>query len=513
MRDVTQNRERLGWALVSAASTASLALQGAPLLARPGGAWTDAFRLLAALGALQAMHPFFRLRTPERMLPFLLSGVFVASAAGTATIFASAPERCLAPVLLGAAVSVLLALSCPRPLSHLRARLALFAASVFTSLALAEVAVSLYYSHLVENPLGVLTEYDRDLGWRRAANLGSYNALGLRASTNPDRIPPGAFLVAVQGDSQAEGIHVAADDTFGRQLERCLAEEMRRPVVVLNLGVQGYDLHHYLTQIRSNVLLAYPPVERTVMLLNYNDVGASLLASTYGLQRPYWELRHGSLQLVRESTPFPMQVYGIRYQPRFREYDERIAPSELNWFVHDPRGLLAWSWTFLSVRRSLSRRSPRQFTETQRDTYGFFNPYDGLWLFSEPIARPYVDYEETLRAIFRAWKSAVTGPLVVYLPSRMQFEVASDPGIRHSHERVLRVLHRGPAEYGAAAKWVRKLVSSEGIAFHDLSDDLAMEPRPLDHFLEGDAHFNARGHRFNASRVCDLLVGPRAGRG
>jgi lysophospholipase L1-like esterase len=108
------------------------------------------------------------------------------------------------------------------------------------------------------------------------------NARGLRDREIGYDNPQNAYRILVLGDSYAEGLHVAQEETFPKQLETRLADP-GHPVEVINGGVSGWgtdqeaifyaiegfryepDLVLLLLFIRNDVLNNYDPLETARM--------------------------------------------------------------------------------------------------------------------------------------------------------------------------------------------------------------------------------------------------------
>ena len=385
-------------------------------------------------------------------------------------------------------------------------RIALILFGVLLSLLVLEVAQSVYRAReLVEKQKDGPALRDREFGWRPPPNVGSLNSHSLRNSPDPEEIAPGTLVILVQGDSQAEGAYVLEEETFPFHLEKCLDERLEVPVEVLNGGVIGYDINHYLTQVKH--LTQVYDVDWLVMMLNYNDFGATLLEYTYSVYRPYWDLNGDTLEKVYPPWPFQEQIYGNRFQPAYGEFQEIIEPFDDHTFTYNPHHPLGWSWSYLSLRKWLYSPDPERFTHEEQDRAAFYQPHDGFWMFSPPIIEPYTRHRPVLEAIFREWATHAPHTEVLYLPPPAIFEGEATADLRTRARRtIVEIMGRGEPDYNASGDWMTEMVRGLGIPVYDFRQHLERHPDPLSLYFPDDTHFNPDGHHFNAQAVCERLV-------
>ena len=138
-------------------------------------------------------------------------------------------------------------------------------------------------------------------GWfrREGRQYIVINRAGFRDREHPARKPPGAFRIAVLGDSFAEGLQVRLEDTFEAVLERELAKcpSFRgRAVEVFNFGVSNYGTAQELLTLRECVW----DVEPDLVLLAFfsgNDVWDNAKDLKQDPELPYFSLQGDGLLL------------------------------------------------------------------------------------------------------------------------------------------------------------------------------------------------------------------------
>ena len=118
----------------------------------------------------------------------------------------------------------------------------------------------------------VLTQFDADLGRLGRPHLSGmqnsegrnrvvFNAHGYHDVEHPLQKVPGTFRIIVLGDSFSAGVHVELANTYAQRLVPELAackSLVGRPIEIVNLAVNGYNLHQiYLTE--KDVVPEYSP--------------------------------------------------------------------------------------------------------------------------------------------------------------------------------------------------------------------------------------------------------------
>jgi hypothetical protein len=257
--------------------------------------------------------------------------------------------------------------------------------------------------------------YDNLLGWTVGQSRRSEDGLYL-SSVEGIRSPhvgmafadvPAKHRIAIVGDSFTFGLEVGYEETWGRQLERALGQEYQ----VLNFGVDGYGVDQAYLRYQRDVRAWRPD---TVILGIINDDLArtmgvytflKFIESKMPFSKPRFVIQSNALAVLNLPLLTPESIFAkhsITELP-FIEYDAFFQRAEWEWRFYD----YAYSIRFL-----LSRY-PR-------------------W----PVLGPDVS-DEALRSVngqlFRSFVRLVheagSTPIVVYLPSRPDFELAStSPG-------------------------------------------------------------------------------------
>jgi lysophospholipase L1-like esterase len=205
-----------------------------------------------------------------------------------------------------------------RRIGKVLGRVALAALGLALGLLLLEAGVRLMGIAPPADPLPPLWEAHPYLGWFHIpgsgglwySEYGEYqaevriNARGLRDREIGYDNPSGAYRILVLGDSYAEGLHVALEETFAKQLEAHLGDG-ERPVEVINGGVSGWgtDQEAVFYAIEG---FRYEPDLVLLLLFTRNDVlnnyGPLEAARMGAVQKPFFHLEGN--KLVIPSFPF-----------------------------------------------------------------------------------------------------------------------------------------------------------------------------------------------------------------
>jgi len=158
------------------------------------------------------------------------------------------------------------------------------------------------------------------LGWFHIPNSGGLwyseygeyqadvhiNARGLRDREIGYDNPHNAYRILVLGDSYAEGLHVALEETFAKQLETRLADA-GHAVEVINAGVSGWgtDQEAIFYVVEG---FRYEPDLVLLLLFTRNDIlnnyGPLETARVEAVQKPFFDLNGNELLM----PPFPFEA-------------------------------------------------------------------------------------------------------------------------------------------------------------------------------------------------------------
>lgn len=458
-------------------------------------------------------QPLFRLRQHDGWLFLVFFSTFmVMLVAGIGLWYEYLTYVGFVPILIGGSLLLLLILGSSttyKQAVELAAKGFLSLISVVLALVIVDVAISTYYRTRTHWEDDSYTQYDDDLGWRLRSHINQRNgefvtnSLGYRNAPEPDGIPEDTLVIGVQGDSQLEGFGVDKNETFDSVLQTCLSERLDQPVVVINLGVRGYDLHHYLTQ--NQIVKGQYDFDWMIMLFNStNDYDRSMFKTAYAFNRPYWTLdNNGELRRVDSPSTFALQIYPIEFQDAFSAYNHYLDYDRSLNFSIDPDHPLAWSWAYITLERRLfDMRSPETPDQKTLDEDKFFVRF--FWHFADPLPDLFLAYQPTFEAIMQAWKAEWENAQVFILP--MNSEVAWDaPGFQDAAEGIYQRLGRGEPRPTAFLEWVEGIFRSLDMPVYNFYEDMVGYGNALDLFFPNNSHLNAEGYRVIGEAACDVM--------
>ena len=229
---------------------------------------------------------------------------------------------------------------------------------------------------------------------------------------------PAKRRIAIVGDSFTFGLEVSYEDTWGHQLELMLGPEYQ----VLNFGVDGYGVDQAYLRYQRDVLSWRPEI--VILGIINDDLNRTM--GVYGFlnfpesempfPKPRFVLEGNALVPLNLPLPTPESIFAKRSitELPFIEYDASFQRAEWEWRFYD----YAYSIRFLLSRfPRWPVRGPNVSDETLRSVNG-----------------------QLFRSFVRLAHDAGSTPIVVYLPSRPDFESASTSpgGLKRVAKEVLR---------------------------------------------------------------------------
>jgi len=177
---------------------------------------------------------------------------------------------------------------------------------------------------------------------------GRINALGWRDRERTRAKPPGAFRVAVVGDSYVEALQVELDSTFVAIAERALKVRGPATVEVMNFGRSGMTTSEEFLVLRRDVLPCSPDVV-VLVFVPQNDVADISPATAHNSLRPFSRVGNDGSLLLDTS---------------FRDSGAYRARARVNWLKQ--RSVLV---SLVAERYNAWRRTPASAAgETHRLT-------------------------------------------------------------------------------------------------------------------------------------------------
>lgn len=269
-------------------------------------------------------------------------------------------------------------------------------------------------------------------GWfrREGEAYVRINSDGLRDREHAIPKPQTVVRIALLGDSYAEALSVATEDTFWSVMEKKLAEcdaFHGKQIEVLNFGVSGYGTAQELLTLRERVWKYAPDIVMLAVTTN-NDVldNSRLLKKTDKI--PYFVYNDNRLTLdnsFKSSRAFLGAQSWINRFGRWLRDHSRVAQAA----VEGHRGFKIWltSWR-------AKRTVPQPATVTEANRVGESQPKVDALLRANELGTEHLVYLEPINAAWNdAWR--VTEGLIV----AMREEVKS-----HGAEFVLVTLSNGP---------------------------------------------------------------------
>lgn len=366
---------------------------------------------------------------------------------------------------------------------------------------------------------GSTYQADRELGWslrpgsegwqtREGVAWTRINSHGFRDRERAVQKPPGAYRIAVVGDSITEARHVEMDQTYTARLERALAacpSFEGRQVEVLNFAVPGYGTAQQLL-----LLDRVWPFEPDLVLLAFfarNDLFNNvrrLNTSSPGVP-PYFMLEGGRLVLDDSFLT----------QPELSPFRMRLK-SAWDWALPRSRVLLLLYQARVTFNRRRAAEQPER--RSQREP-GVPEDYASFWFYLPPRHPAMVEAWAVTEALLRRFAEEVRahGARLAAALFPADIQIHPDEGVRrrltsehgvedfeYADRRVAQIAEGLGADAFILAPEMRKRAVSQQVYFTGFANTQL-----------GAGHYNAAGHavvaRLLAKALCEAS-GPGSSR-
>jgi len=307
--------------------------------------------------------------------------------------------------------------------------------------------------------------------------------------------PPGAYRIAVLGDSYAEALQVDVSRTFWRLLESKLSTcgfASGKRIEVLNFGVSGYSTAQQLITLRERVR-PYSPDLVLLAFLSGNDVRDNSKEIAGAYPRPYFLLENG--RLIEDLS--------------FREHWIFKLKSSLPWlWLQEASNYSRLIQLFNKVKNIAGQplSAPREeggIEEIGLDDHIYLSRppavWEGAWRLAESLIRAVRDEAQRQGARF----------LLVSLTNPGQ--VPPDPEQMRRHARKL-----GEPDLFHPERRLQALAEQEGMEAILLAESFSRHAAEHRVYLHGFAntqwgggHWNERGHALAAELISGHLCGKR----
>jgi hypothetical protein len=162
------------------------------------------------------------------------------------------------------------------------------------------------------------------------------NRWGFRDRDRTLEKPPGAFRIALIGDSAVEAVHVRPEEVMNIQMEKLLQQQGYQNMEVMNFAVEGIGTTQEMLLYKEHARQFHPDV--VMMVFSDNDIfnnSSTLQPKIYGIHTwysPYYDLGPDGNLVFRpvESRPFNNLNTDLERHSYLFYYLER------SWFKIDP---------------------------------------------------------------------------------------------------------------------------------------------------------------------------------
>jgi hypothetical protein len=328
-------------------------------------------------------------------------------------------------------------------------------------------------------------------GWyrREGESYLRINRDGFRGPDYPRPKPSGVIRVAIIGDSYAEAMQVAEDQTFtavaGRELANC-PELKSKQVEALNFGVDGYGTAQELFTLRQKVWAYQPDIVVLAIFLG-NDIRNNSVVLEPDQCRPFYAYHDGQLQLTGPLEDSPS--FKLWCMARFDYRDLRLL------------GLFTNTWEIVhGVHGGPTAEHPVE----QAINYSIYSP---------PVAQSWQDAWRVTEGLIGAARDETVkhGAMFLAVTEDTGIQVWPDAAVRAKFARQLHVPDLLYPDRRIAA-----LGQQDGFSVLTLAEPLQRYAQEHHVFLHGFkntptgfGHWNAIGHaqagELIANKLCAMI--------
>lgn len=341
-------------------------------------------------------------------------------------------------------------------------------------------------------------QIDADLGWYHVPNISflysrqeytvpiRYNSWGMRDSEHQTQKSPGAFRIAILGDSFVEGREVVLDSVYSKALERYLRQRALN-YETLNFGVNGYGTDQELMLLKKYVLKFDPDL--VILAFCKNDILNNLITGMFDLT-PQGTLRFTPIELSFASK-VRAWLWGNSYLfvllnvklPRLMQLGTRTGRRARMLFG----GNMMERWG--------------DYIDAQQDLASYLVP-----VYAKEENQQAISMKRLTEAILLEFRRLCqeNGCKLVFLIVDSRFQLRPQ-----EWEQTLRGYGLDPELYDPEAvdKWLTALANREAIPVINCAERFRQLKaiRPMKFHWDIDGHWNSNGHREAAKLTAQAL--------
>ncbi len=344
------------------------------------------------------------------------------------------------------------------------------------------------------------------VGWRPRPGLAGWysgevdnyiaiNREGYRDGDHPLAKPPGTYRIVLLGNSMSEGVEVAFEDLYWKELEaglaRCPAFAGQR-IEVVSFAVNGYGTAQEFLTLRERGL-KYRPDLVLLAFFTGNDFTDNLKALGRHRDRPYFALRDGRLELEQTAGMAP----DFASRQSFEDFKQRFM---------DPIRIIQLFGQAQARLRLLFRyghADPSRIDQPGLDSRVFLPPstpeWKEAWAVTEALIRAIAESARADGAAFAM--TTLTNPFQVLpdMAARDRFaEELHLPELAYPDRRLAELAAAGGFPDAVLAPALAAYAAEHHAALHGTDP-----PQPI-------GHWNALGHRLAAQELARNLCEFRA---
>ena len=343
--------------------------------------------------------------------------------------------------------------------------------------------------------------------WRKEGeSYVKINSDGLRDREHQKPKPSGTFRIAVLGDSYAEAMQVAMEDTFWKvlelELQTCQAFQGRQ-IEVINFGVAGYGTAQEVLTLRHRGW-DYSPDLVLLAFLSGNDPRNNVRALEQDPMRPYFVYRDDALVLdasFQETLGWRLRQSAMRKGLDWLIDHLRILQllNEARYFIKDRITRMNQITLVSGIVQNEAKVQLQH--EVGLDTMVYLEPTDPIWKEAWRVT------EGLIVQLRNEVRERGADLIVVTLTNGIQVDL--DPKQRSTYAQDL-----GAPDLLYPERRIKSLGDREGIPVLTLAQPFAAYAEQhkvfLHGFKNGGGHWNAEGHHLAGKLIAEKICSGHA---
>lgn len=358
---------------------------------------------------------------------------------------------------------------------------------------------------------------DEDVSWKLKPNNSfevewipgvkqtiTTNNEGLRDTPNASELNSSLPTVMLQGDSNILGYGIHSAELSSNLIKNNL-DAMGLKINMINAGTSGYDLQHYVMQMKVLEKIYKPDYNFLIFNLN-NDYFSSLLSTSYSYSRKFYDLKDDELVLHDREFRVQAQGYGLRFIPSLKKYQKSIIDPYWS-MKKKPTIYGIWGQSYLaygvysrliarpSFEKYFDNKNKKAFSQEELD-YSYLKM---IYFMYEPAwSEPYISAHRLIEKLIETYSQyESTKTIVVILPPRS--EIIEKQMVINDIKKLSK--DKWQPDFNVQYTMMINSLDKLKIPYINLHDDFLNASKNEILYFNNNEHINVIGHKLLADAI------------